>query len=425
MERSSNSPTLHEVLDTFRKWLELAGDTEFIETILAARCDRKISGDSVWLFIVGHSGGTKTESVRALSGNDIYTLDSLTDHTFVSGKIEEGKPVKGILSQLDGKILVIKDFSVILSMREEVRNAIFSQLRALHDGYLECGYGTLNEPIRVHANIGIIAACTPHLDSYGKMNAVLGDRFLRLRHDVDDRKTLGLRAAKNLGKEEEMRTELQTVTSRFVDGLRFKAIAPTEDQEKIIVDMACATSVLRSHVMMKFWKNEVTDYEVAPNREYPTRLTKQFLKLSILLANVRGHNEIEIADLKTVQRVARDTCIQPRLKIVRHMIKEGKVCSSKQVADGTGIPRTTVWRELKEMQYIGLVDYDEGIKDLELDGWQLKEPEQYRILFDDLESIPVSQNTLGRYLGNNNVGTALSCVLCETTQQPLAVTVKV
>jgi len=425
MEKSTDSTTLKTVLDTYQKWLELAGDTEFIETILAARCDRKLQGDPVWLFVVGHSGGTKTESVRALSGNDIYTLDSLTDHTFVSGKVEEGKPVKGLLPQLDGKILVIKDFSVILSSREEVRNAIFSQLRALHDGYLECGYGTLSEPIRVNAKIGLVAACTPHLDSYGKMNAVLGDRFLRLRHDVDDRTALGLRAARNLGKEEEMRTELQAVTSKFIDDLRFKQIAPTEDQLETFVAMACATSLLRCHVMMKFWKNQVTDYEVAPNKEYPTRLTKQFLKLSILLANVRGHNEIEIADLKTVQRVARDTCIQPRLKIIRSMIGGDTARSSKQIADVVGIPKTTVWRELKELQYLGLVDYDEGIEgNLELDGWQLKEPEQYRILFDDLESLPVSQSTLGRYLDNNNVGTALSCVLCETTQQPPASIVK-
>jgi hypothetical protein len=424
MESSNDAVTLNTVLDTYQKWLELAGDTEFIETILAARCDRRLPGDSVWLFVVGHSGGTKTETVRSLSGSDIYTLDSLTDHTFVSGKVEDGKPVKGILPQLDGKVLVIKDFSVILSMREDVRNAVFSQLRTLHDGYLECGYGTLDEPIRVNAKIGIIAACTPHLDSYGKMNAVLGDRFLRLRHDVEDRKTLGLRAAKNLGKEDEMRTELQSMTSKFIDGLRFKQIAATEDQLKAFVGMACATSMLRSHVMMKFWNNQVTDYEVAPNKEYPTRLTKQFLKLAMLLANVRGHKEIEIADLKTIQRVARDTCIQPRLKIVQHMIKEGKGCSSKQIADGVGIPKTTVWRELKEMQYLGLVDYEE-LEELELDGWRLREPEEYRVLFDDLAGLPVSQTTLGRYIDNNNVDTALACVLCETAQQPLAVTVKV
>lgn len=409
-------PTLEKVQTIFKDWLHLSDDYEFLEVILACRCDRRLAGDPVWLFAIANSGGTKTEIVRALDADDVYSLDSLTRHTLVSGKIAVDSstgqvlPVKGILPQIDGKVLVIKDFTIILSKRVEERDEIFSQLRGLYDGYLEYGFGTTDKPVRIKAQIGLIAATTPAIDMYGKLYTMLGERFLKVRHNADARKT-AMKASENLGKEGVMRSELQSIVERFVKHLNFRDYTIADDLREYVVSLAMATALLRTQVRIKFWRCEINEAST-PNVEYPTRLTKQFLKLLKLLANIRGHDSITKEDIHTVQRVARDTCVPNRVKIIRRLMEQTQaslpndltVITTREVARDTGIPLTTCWRELKELEYLGLVEYDESYKEdryghqshnPEGDGWTLVDPDTFNPLFGE-PNIAISQTSYGR-----------------------------
>lgn len=286
--------TLKDVHHAFTSWLELDGDLDFIDVVLAASIDRALPGEPVWLFVIANSGGTKTETLRTLSSLPFaYSLDSLTGHTIISGKVEldeerQLRPIKGILPSIDNHVLVIKDFTIILSKRVEERDEIFSQLRGLHDGYLEFAFGTLREPIRIKANIGLIAGTTPIIDIYGKLSGILGERFLKIRHTVDSGK-VGHRAVSNLGKEPKMRRELSAVVSRFLTNLKVTDYSFSSKTADFIVSLAKATAILRTPVLMKFWRFEVTEAST-PSIEYPTRLSKQLLKLGKLLANLRGHH---------------------------------------------------------------------------------------------------------------------------------------
>lgn len=399
--------TLQQVEDAFLKHLEMSGDIEFLEITLAVRCDRRLQGDPVWLFIISNSGGTKTEIVRALKDSDVYSLDSLTGKTLISGKKDvdpatgEMRLIKGILPSIDGKVLVIKDFTLILSKRVEERDEVFSQLRGIHDGYLEFGFGTSNEPVRVKASIGLIAASTPIIDIYGKLNAMLGERFLKVRHNADGKKT-ATRAARNLGKEILIRRELNNAVRAFIASLQFYDYK-TDEVEPYIVKLAMATATLRTPVMMKFWRYEISEC-CTPNIEYPTRLTKQFLKLAKLLANIRSHTRIDESDLATVQRVARDTCVPNRLKIIKELL-DGEPQKTRKIAEKTEIPLATAWRELKELEYLKVLVYQQTYdRDTwnnrhhtpEEDGWTMTHPEDYKVLF---ESNLVSQTSSRTGLG--------------------------
>lgn len=396
---------LPQVEEKFLKWLEMSGDVEFLEIILAARCERALQGDAVWLFAVSNSGGTKTEIIRSLDAPDVYSLDSLTRHTLISGKVEADpetgrmRPVKGILASLDKHVLVIKDFTIILSKRVEERDEIFSQLRGLHDGYLEFGFGTSNEPIRVKANIGLIAATTPAIDMYGKLSTMLGERFLKVRHKADSQKTAA-QAARNLGKEILIRRELKNVVRGFIANLKFYDYK-TEEVTEPIIKLAHATAILRTPVLLKFWRYEVNE-ACTPNIEYPTRLTKQLLKLAKLLANIRSHSRIDDSDLATIQRVARDTCVPNRVKIVKELLR-GFPLKTREIADRTTIPLMTSWRELKELEYLGVLTYQQTYEidkynnrhhTPENDGWTLLCPETLQILFDEI-SVPQTSNGRG------------------------------
>lgn len=416
LRETDTPPTLEKVKAKFKDWLHLSDDYEFLDVILACRCDRKLKGDPVWLFVIANSGGTKTEIVRSLDAADVYSLDSLTRHTLVSGKIAmdpntgQVLPVKGILPQMDGKVLVIKDFTIILSKRVEERDEIFSQLRGLYDGYLEYGFGTTDKPVRIKAQIGLIAATTPAIDMYGNLNTMLGERFLKVRHNADAGKT-AMKASENLGKEGDMRSELQGIVKGFVEHLNFRDYTIPDDMRKYVVSLAMTTAVLRTQVRIKFWRCEINEANT-PNVEYPTRLTKQFLKLLKLLANVRGHDRITKEDLCTVQRVARDTCVPNRVKIIRRLMEQTQssissdltATTTREISRDTGIPLTTCWRELKELEYLGVVEYDESYKEdkyghqshnPEGDGWTLVDPDTFNPLFGE-PNIPVPQTSYGR-----------------------------
>jgi hypothetical protein len=110
----------------------------------------------VWLLIVAPSGGTKTELIRSVKNYPgMYTLSSLTSKTLISGKIHKNKEgdqevkVFGLAQKLNGQVLLIKDFTIILDLPAAERGEIFAQLRDLYDGYIEKGFGNFPEPIRI------------------------------------------------------------------------------------------------------------------------------------------------------------------------------------------------------------------------------------------------------------------------------------
>jgi len=419
LQQESLEPiSLKDLKDTFKKWLFIGSDEDVIDVIFSAAIDRRIKGDPLWMALISPSGGTKTEIVRSLKNDDIYTLDSVTPHTFVSGRVdrdEDGNPVPviGILKEIDKKVLIIKDFTVLLGKRREDRDEIFSQLRSLYDGYIEFAFGTSSTPVRIEASIGLIIACTPALDSFTKMYLQLGERFLKIRHHPDSKQATH-KALENLGKEEQMRKDLINAANRFLKNLKTDELPSINEKCKLLIeDIALSVAILRTPVPINFWKFEIND-AAQPVTEYPTRLVKQLMKLVYSLAIIRERKIVNKEDIETVKRVARDTCVPNRIAIIQNMLAPPNAqFTTSAISKAAKIPLATCWRELKEMEYLGLVEYEKREETAtygpakhtpEKDGWTLLNTELKNILstepIDDLftDVPPTCTNE------NNNVG---------------------
>jgi hypothetical protein len=416
-ETTTQEPiTLKEVKETFKKWLYLEGDDEVIDVIIAGSIDRRVKGDPLWLLLISPSGGTKTETVRNIKNKDIYTLDSVTAHSFISGKIDKDDdgnpiPVTGILKEIDGKILIIKDFTVLLGKRREDRDEIFSQLRSLYDGYIEFAFGTSPTPVRIEAKIGLIAAVTPAIDVFTKVYLQLGERFLKIRHHPDAKKATH-KALSNLGKEDQMRTEITAKTTRFLTTLQINDLPPIPEAYSLLIeDIALTVAILRTPVPMNIWKFEMNN-TAEPITEYPTRLVKQLMKLAYSLSIIRGKTEVTIAEIKTVKRVARDTCVPNRVLIIDALMpkteEETKSFTTREISQKSKIPLTTCWRELKEMEILSLVEYNKTEQltgtynnntkhTPENDGWKLLNIELANIL--EKTEIPTISTTTPCFTG--------------------------
>ncbi len=347
----------------FQKWLYLdPPDREAIDVALAAAIDRNVPGDPAWFFIIAPSGGMKTELLRSLGGyGRVYTLSSLTPKTFISGKLfkdpETGKPkIRGLLPRIDGRVLVIKDFTVILSMRDVERYEIFGQLRDIHDGKHEKAFGNIDFTVRVNSKIGLIAGVTPAIDMHQKMATMLGERFLKIRQNPHHRKTAE-RAHENLGKEEEMREQLKNAASALLNNLDFEKIpALTGEQSAQIIRMAGYVSLMRAWVFCKYYQGRIVDLDI-PNPEVPTRAAKQLGKLAQSLALVRGHDTVTVEDMNTVRRVARDTALPKRQRLVNAITKhEIPQFTHTDLAGFSKMHENTVNNECQKMVALGILE---------------------------------------------------------------------
>ena len=260
--------------------------------------------------IVVHNSG-KTEIVRAFTGDQIYSLDSFTTKTMISGLVDSKDKSKtfGILPDLNGKLLIIKDLTLMLqTMRPE--DSVFAYLRAAYDGELAIAHGSGHKRQYYKSKFGIIAAVTPVVDRFRNINSVLGERFISIR--MSQNPTMAIKQAqRNSGHEDEMRREL---SESVAEGLEYygsigtggiPTLSPGDiEKTEMLGDLSAR---LRSGVDRDRARSVIGD----PVSEIGTRLVKQLTRLGEMMKLYGAYRYPIMA------RVARD-CIDPmRMKVIR------------------------------------------------------------------------------------------------------------
>ena len=371
--------TLEELHKINSKWFHLTEkDYEYLEVAYACAIDRHIKGDPIWIYLIAPPGGMKTTVARMLKlAEKIYTIDSLTKHTFISGLARKNRetgeiePIAGLLTEIDGKVLIIKDFTTILSKHKDDRAEIFGQLRSIYDGYYESAFGTSSKKISVECHIGLIVCVTPVIDKYTRAHTSLGERFLKIRQNPDPRAT-SKRARKNIGKEEQMNNEMAKATANYLKKLKTYAKQPTltEEQDDIILEISLLVAKGRAPIMCRYYQGQIIDMDLV-EPEVPTRLIKQLTKLAICLAIVRKHENVTEKDIDTIKRVARDTMNQKRLKILmaidtlqreneaRTPGEEYTSINAYQISKISKIHHMTVTSECDKMKMLELINIDD------------------------------------------------------------------
>jgi hypothetical protein len=123
---------------TFLKWFGEKYDLDVLDVVTATCAAEKLSGGPPWLMAIAGSGTAKTETVQAANDCDgarvVSTLSSV-------GALLSGAPRKpgsngGLLMEIgEHGTLVIKNFTSILSLDRNVRDAVLAALREIYDGY--------------------------------------------------------------------------------------------------------------------------------------------------------------------------------------------------------------------------------------------------------------------------------------------------
>lgn len=343
--------------DVCRKWLYIEND-EYIDVSFGVVFANRLDVKPVWLYLVAPPGGGKTEIVQSFEGHPtIYALTTLTSKTLMSGKIPEpGKKEEkdpSLLPKLDGKILVIKDFTSILSLRSDEIREIFGQLRDAYDGTSRAVYGTGKDTM-YKSRFGIIAAVTNVIDRHRTSHTILGERFLTYRlpklseAEIEARTEMAAESKSAKAQEKEIKEAAHAVLD-----LKTKPAGISKELKKELVKIARFVAVARAGIRRD---RQSKDIEAPPAPEVPTRIVKQFVSLAQGIAMAREREEVTTDEVKLVGNVALGSVPPMRLEILRCLMGAyPRSMRTKEIVRTIKLSYGLILLRLEELYLLGIV----------------------------------------------------------------------
>jgi 5S rRNA maturation endonuclease (ribonuclease M5) len=311
LQIKANTITLEELHAVIDKWL-LLPDKNVISIFLACLISHFFKSDPLWMFFVAPPSGSKTEIISTVIDLPfVKMLSNLTPQTLVSGMVT--KKDASLLLQLKNHVLIMKDFTTVLSMRPDDKLNILSQLREVYDGRYSKAFGT-GKTVEWEGRITLIAGVTPAIDTHYSMNQVMGERFIMYRvpqaKDID----VAEKALQMFGDETQMRLELKEAMSKYFQSIVIPEISEVELPKDILRSLAHLASFIvkaRSQLIRDQWRRDLVDI---PETEAPARLTKQLGVLIKALAVLNGRKKVSWLDYYLTLKVGLDIIPANRTK---------------------------------------------------------------------------------------------------------------
>ena len=351
--------------DKVRKVLERRfhdADVQAARAVYAAVAAHRLKGQPVWPMAVAPPGSLKTEILDALRGlPNIHFIDAVTANTFISGQIVDG-PADRAPSLLDrvGKsgLLVIADFSTVLSMKADRRGSILADMRRIFDGHLRKEYGTTQQAREWSGRITFVVAATPDVDQHYAIFQTLGERFLMVRWHRPGGVEAAMKAMnQDIGA---AKAEMKTAVHAVFERLPQKALGVllSEHDQRQVAALADFTVRARTQVP----RDRSKDIIYIPEPEAATRLAQQLCQLAKGSALLVGRTQAGVEDLDLVRRVAFDCIPATRRQLLDHRI--GTAMGEKLAAPS--IPDSTLSYHREDLRSLKLLDEDNTLSKLAL-----------------------------------------------------------
>lgn len=347
--------TIDQVHAAFRKWLGSDYDIGTLDAMLAVAASEKLLGDPAWLLIISGPGNAKTETVQALSGLGAHVISTIASEgallSATSRKERDKSATGGLLRKIgDRGVLVVKDFTSVLSSDHNTRASVLAALREIHDGQWVRNVGTDGgRTLTWTGRIVVIAACTTAWDQAHAVISAMGDRFVVVRsNSAAGRVGAGRRAIRNAGTEKTMRQELADAVAGLISHVvPDQSYSLSDDEIDRILEAADIVTLARTGVVVDY-RGDIIDAH-AP--EMPTRFAKQ-LTLIFRGALAIGMTRSEAVALAV--RCARDSMPPLRLDILEDISRhpDSRIIDVRRRLQR---PRATVDRHLQALHVLGLL----------------------------------------------------------------------
>lgn len=362
--------TFEEVSMTIRKWLYLKS-MDGVAVAAASMLSNKLTGDPLWMFLVAPPGGAKTEILTTFSKClESYFASSLTPHSLISGSEFKGGGDPSLIPQLDGKVLIIKDFTTLLSKRDQEKDEIFGILRDAYDGSCSKVFGT-GVKRSYESKFSILSAVTPKIYELAATHQAMGERFLKfcIGENLEHFSEIDIieKAITNIQSEGKMRDEMAEKMAQFISW-KYKQveegklpIIPKEISLRLIA-LAQFGARLRGTVSRdRYHQDQIL---ASPSAEIGSRIGKQLAKFAMALAIVHDRDEVSEDDYRLVKKCMLDTISQKTEHVVRELFKElgysDRTVKTSRVSERTRFPQSTCGRLLSDLNLLKIVDRKGG-----------------------------------------------------------------
>jgi Domain of unknown function (DUF3854) len=360
--------TLEEAEEVFREELYLP-DTIALRVALATITANRLPARPVWMLLVGVGGCGKTEVVWSLHRlPEVHVCSTLRESALLSGTSEKERAkgaTGGVLRELgDRGLVLVKDFTSLLSMRHEVKLEVLSALREVYDGAWDRPLGAdggVKLSWRGHA--GFLAGVTPTIDRHSTVTRAMGERFLLLRMPKLDRPAQAAKALRQHGRVEEVQRNLEAAACGVIAGTKDHELrlVSTEAEEEL-VRLAVYATHARSAVERDGYNREIV---IEPEPEAPARFA---LALRALLDGLGLIGCTRDQAWEAIYRVARDSVPGLRSRCMRRLYEaDGQLKTSDVLGE---LPTSSNRRALEDLTALGMVERDSDPKEHE---WLLSE----------------------------------------------------
>ena len=351
--------SLEEALDAVE--MVLPGKRNLTLLAMATSISHFVDGKTpLWLMFVGVPSSAKTEVARMVGKVPwIYFLDALTENAFVSGM----RGSVDLLPLLNGKCLVVKDFTTTLSQKEEAVKKILGDLTSIYDDSFS-KHSPMTGTVTYHSFFSLLGCVTPQaLNRHQRYMNQIGPRFIFYRvpssSQEEVEKSLGV-----LWSVKDSRPGIkvaQDKISAYCAGLISKLnesqlAKETPETQRYLNSLAKFIAKARGMVITRLAEflndksEKVQFYEpIEIQIEEPFRALQQLRVLARSLAVVKGKLEVGEEELKLVKEVALSSMPADRSLLLSVVVSQNRYWTAKEVADAIGISHKTALRQLDEL----------------------------------------------------------------------------
>lgn len=374
----NQKPQTFEDLNKIYRELFHIDDNMLIPLLATVIISAKTKLPSVWLYLIGPASGGKTTALSVFSKVPFLSqVSDFTQNTLLSGA-QSSEHETSLLKKLgDGFVVVMKDFTTILSKSEETQDMLMAQLREVYDGYItkftglgkEISWGAKDKPARSV----FIMASTEAIYKIQERFSEMGSRGLNYVLEDQDRKITTKFA---LNKTEGFNEKLVSIQDRFRDYIldqisklpsEFPDL-PEEFQDEI-VEVSDFITLCRSTVLRDYRGVQ----NLALSAEFPMRVAKSMMSIARLMIHLNGGVLTE--EIKRCVFKTGFDSIPKQTKIALKALAENFRVNSGGVAQLINYPtkRTEEW-----IQNLNMFDIVRRLKVDRKEYWEMKE--EYRDL---------------------------------------------
>jgi len=216
--------TLKEVKDAYKSVFYMKDENDgVLDVILAVTISTWTGNDGIWLLLIGGPSTGKTECLNIVTALPfVHTISTLTENTFLSGmKLKAGQEAS-LLHRIGPKgVLVFKDFTTVLGLRDDRRTEILNQMREIYDGKIVKSTGN-GEDNNWEGKINVLAATTEVIYSEANKQAANGIRFFNYvmpKMTMDEEMMMAKKSKKMINHAKSKRDWLKEITREYIEGI--------------------------------------------------------------------------------------------------------------------------------------------------------------------------------------------------------------